>query len=228
MIRTIDLNKSFGHGDSKSKVLKDINLHIYSGEIVSIMGPSGCGKTTLLQILSGLDGMDSGQVWIDGIALHEKKDRELTSFRLRNMGFIFQSYHLIPVLNALENVAVPLIAQGVSEREAKKVAMEVLKNVGLNNKAFNRPSELSGGQNQRVAIARAIVCKPKVIWADEPTGALDSQTSEQIVGLLSLLNETYGTTIVIVTHDTKVSAKAGRVIKMENGRILSHGGGIHV
>jgi putative ABC transport system ATP-binding protein len=144
------------------------------------------------------------------------------------MGYIFQAYHLIPVLTALENVALPLIARGIKEVKAKARALDALNQVGLADKAYGRPGELSGGQNQRVAIARAIVGNPKVIWADEPTGALDGKTAEQIVGLLKMLNETLNTTIVIVTHDSNVAQQTRRIIEMDNGRMISHGGRTHV
>lgn len=220
MIQVTNLTKTFGTGPAQVRVLKEVDLHIRQGEMVSITGPSGCGKSTLLHVLSGIEPPTEGQVIIDGFQLHSAREKDLTAFRLKKMGFIFQSYHLIPVLTAEENVALPLIGQGISSRKANEKARHALNRVGLADKASSRPAYLSGGQNQRVAIARAIAAEPNVIWADEPTGALDSQNSEQVVGLLRHINETMGTAIVIVTHDAKVAAQTDRIIRMENGRIL--------
>lgn len=210
-----------------TRALKDVNLSIREGEVVAIMGPSGCGKSTLLHVLAGIEQPDSGEVWVDNVPLHEMKDGELSDFRLANMGFVFQQYHLIPVLSVLDNIALPLIARGMSEREANRKAKLALEQVGLADKAKHFPVQLSGGQNQRVAIARALVGQPRIIWADEPTGALDSQTAEAAIGLLLKANEWYGTTVVIVTHDPTVASRAGRLIRMDNGRVLPERGERH-
>lgn len=220
MITVKNVCKSHGQGPSLVKALKGVTMTIASGETVSVMGPSGCGKTTLLQVLSGIDQLDSGEVWFNETPLHLMNDTQVSKFRLNHMGFIFQSYHLVPVLTAVENTMLPLIARGMSRKEASAHAMSSLKLVGIEDKYDRYPSQLSGGQNQRVAIARAITGKPQIIWADEPTGALDTEMSEQITGLLLMLNKTLGSTVVIVTHDPKVAHSTSRTIYMENGRIV--------
>lgn len=223
MIKAAGLNKSFGQGEAVTRALKNIDLEILSGEMVSIMGPSGCGKTTLLQVLSGIERPDDGEVLFAGQIINQMKDGQLSALRLEKMGFVFQTYHLVPVLTAAENVELPLIAQGVSPKEVKRRAREALEKVGLLEKENKYPYQLSGGQNQRVALARAIIGNPKVLWADEPTGALDSDTGAQMTGLLTLINRTMGTTVVIVTHDPKIAAATSRTILMENGRIVQGG-----
>lgn len=224
LIKVEGLSKTYGKGEAATRALREIKLEIGKGEMVSVTGPSGCGKTTLLHILAGLESGDSGQIWIDGAPLHEWGDEDTAKLRLSKMGFVFQSYHLIPVLTAWENAALPLIASGVPSGEAKKRAIEALAEVGLGDKAGKYPSQLSGGQNQRVAIARAIVGNPRIIWADEPTGALDSATADQVMGLLDMLNKHHGTTVVIVTHDQAVAGRTNRRIGMQNGRIIHDGG----
>jgi len=223
VIRVEHLTKTYGQGSAAAYALRDISLGIEEGESVAITGPSGCGKTTLLHVLAGIETLDEGKVWIGDAALHELKEQELAQLRLERMGFVFQAYHLIPVLTAWENVALPLTARGFKASDAKKQAMEALHRVGLADKARRYPSELSGGQNQRVAIARAIVGRPAIIWADEPTGALDSEAAEQVIGLLDMLHKHDGTTVVTVTHDSSIAQKANRIIRMHNGRILDHG-----
>ncbi|WP_127531459.1 ABC transporter ATP-binding protein [Paenibacillus kobensis] len=224
MIRVKGLTKSFGQGGAQTRALKEVSLDIGRGESVAIVGPSGCGKSTLLNVLAGIEPMDEGEVWIGEAALHEMSDKDVSRLRLERMGFVFQSYHLVPVLSALDNVALPLIARGIRQSEANKRAMESLRRVGLSEYAKRHPAELSGGQNQRVAIARAIVGKPDILWADEPTGALDSEAAEQIVGLLDMLNKHDGTTVVTVTHDSGVASQAGRIIRLHNGRVVHDGG----
>lgn len=223
MIQADRLTKIFGSGGSMVRALREVDLTIAKGEMVSIVGPSGCGKTTLLHVLSGIELPTEGRVVIDGFDLYGAKEKARSAFRLDKTGFVFQSFHLIPVLNALENVALPLIGQGMPSKKAHHKAKTALTQVGLGDKLNARPTQLSGGQNQRIAIARAIVSDPIVLWADEPTGALDSQTSEQIVGLLRHINETMGTTIVMVTHDNRIAAQSDRTIRMENGRIIHYG-----
>ncbi|MBB3070143.1 putative ABC transport system ATP-binding protein [Paenibacillus baekrokdamisoli] len=217
------MSKTFGVGQAKTRALKQISMEISAGETVSITGPSGCGKTTLLHLLAGIERMDEGEVWIGETAIHMLDEDELSKLRLEKMGFVFQSYHLIPVLRAWENVALPIIARGMNRKEAREKAVEALKLVGLAERAERYPSELSGGQNQRVAIARAIIGEPKILWADEPTGALDTGTADQIIGLLEMLNSHYGTTLVIVTHDSHIAARMNRTIRMQEGRIIHDG-----
>ncbi|MEF2247784.1 ABC transporter ATP-binding protein [Paenibacillus sp. IITD108] len=226
LIRVKDLSKTYGQGEAAAKALREVQFEISQGEMVSITGPSGCGKTTLLHILAGIESPSSGEVWIGEAPLHQWEDKQIARLRLEKMGFIFQAYHLIPVLTAWENVALPLISAGQPARRAKKRAIEALKETGLADKVNRYSHELSGGQNQRVAIARAIAAKPDIIWADEPTGALDTDTAEQIIGMLEMLNRHHGTTIVIVTHDPKIAARTSRIIRMENGRIMHDGGGV--
>ncbi|RKN84363.1 ABC transporter ATP-binding protein [Paenibacillus ginsengarvi] len=228
LIEARQISKTFGKGESATRALRQVSLSIRSGEMISIMGPSGCGKTTLLHVLAGIEKADEGEALIDGKPLQRMNDVQLSAFRLAYMGFVFQTYHLIPVLHALDNVALPLIGRGLADKEAKARALEALEQVGLADKAKRYPSELSGGQNQRVAIARALVGDPKVVWADEPTGALDSHTAEQVLGLLRKMNEQRRTTIVIVTHDPQIAGQTDRIVRMENGRIVSEhpGGGV--
>lgn len=228
MIHAKELRKTYGDGVSAVRALRGVTLQIGAGEMVAVMGPSGCGKTTLLHVLAGIEPADHGETWIDGTSLHSLKDKQLSKFRLERMGFVFQHYHLIDVLSVLENTALPLIARGVPAADANRKAYTALERVGLADKASSLPSELSGGQCQRAAIARAIVGEPKVIWADEPTGALDSGNAEQVTGLMCKLNESLGTTVIVVTHDASVACKAHRILRMDNGRILSEGGAVHV
>ncbi|REK75242.1 ABC transporter ATP-binding protein [Paenibacillus paeoniae] len=224
MIRVSEVSKTYGKGEAATRALRDVSLTIAKGETVAITGPSGCGKTTLLHLLAGLEEAEKGEIWAGEALITQLDDQEIAKIRLSRMGFVFQTYHLVPVLTAWENAALPLIASGVSTKEARTRAMEALKEVGLADKAHRYPSQLSGGQNQRVAIARAIIGKPSIIWADEPTGALDSDTADQIIGLLEMLNRHYGTTLVIVTHDPKVADRMSRIIRLQNGRIVHDGG----
>jgi len=220
IIQARRVSKTFGSGESATRALKEVSLTIAAGELVSIMGPSGCGKSTLLHVLAGIEKADEGEIWIDGVPVHTLNDRALSALRLNRMGFVFQQFHLIPVLTALENVALPLVAKGLPDRIAHRRARTALEQVGLSDKAHRYPAELSGGQNQRVAIARALVGEPKIVWADEPTGAMDSRTADMTIGLLRSINETRGTTIVIVTHDPAVAHRTDRIVRMENGRVL--------
>ena len=191
-----------------------------AGEIVAIMGPSGCGKTTLLHCLSGLDDFDDGEVFIDGTALRAMSDDQKSELRARKIGFVFQAYNLLPVLDAAENVELPLLLAGVRGREARGRAMRALEAVGLAHRARHRPNELSGGQQQRVAIARALVNEPAVVWGDEPTGNLDSESARDILDLLERLNRENGQTFVLVTHDPLVAARAHRVLQMQDGQVV--------
>lgn len=199
--------------------LKNVNLEIKSGEIIAIMGQSGSGKTTLLNCLSGIDKVSDGKIFIDNNDLTKMPDRKKTLYRAKNMGFIFQTFNLIPVLSAVENVELPLLMTKVKPKDARKRALEMLDKVGIKDKANNKPSELSGGQRQRVAIARALVAKPKVVWADEPTGNLDKQNADSVLNLILELNKELGTTVVLVTHDHDIAEKTQRIIRMESGEI---------
>jgi putative ABC transport system ATP-binding protein len=201
------------------QALKGISLRIERGEVVAIMGPSGCGKTTLLNCLSGLDAVTAGTIQIAGRDLRGLSDRELTAFRAREMGFIFQTYNLLPVLTGLENVELPLLVSGVSPKEARARASASIAHVGLTRWASHRPAEMSGGQRQRFAIARALATRPAIVWADEPTGALDSRTSQEIIDLMLQLNQDQGLTFVWVTHALEVARQASRLITMSDGQI---------
>lgn len=220
IIEALDVHKQYATGRLKVQALAGVNLHIQQGEVVAIMGPSGCGKTTLLNCLSGLDSVTSGTVKIAGQELQNLSDRELTAFRARKMGFIFQSYNLLPVLNGLENVELPLLVSGVAPREARRRAWESIENVGLREWARHRPAEMSGGQRQRFAIARALATVPSIVWADEPTGALDSTSSQEIIDLMLHLNVEHGLTFVWVTHALEVAQQAQRLISMRDGKIV--------
>ncbi|ACM24056.1 MULTISPECIES: ABC transporter ATP-binding protein [Thermotoga] len=217
MIEVRNLWKEY-NGRDRVTALKGINLKINSGEFVVILGPSGSGKTTLLNCLSGVDRPTKGTVIIDGTDLYALSEEERTGFRAKNMGFVFQFFNLVPVLTALENVELPLLILGVNRREAKERAFDMLRRVGLAHKWNRFPEELSGGEKQRVAIARALVHNPKVVWADEPTGALDSETGGMIIDLLMEMKK--NSTLVIVTHDERIAEKADRVIKIRDGQIV--------
>ena len=211
--------KIYEMGDEKVQAVRGIDLSINQGEMVAIMGPSGCGKTTLLNILSGIDDPSAGQVTVAGKPLFGISDDERTNLRGREMGFIFQKFHLLEVMNAVENVEIPLLLLGTDAVNARKQATEALVKVGLGDRCEHRPAELSGGQQQRVSIARALVHQPSVILCDEPTGNLDSSTSDQVMNLLAELNES-GSTLVVVTHDDEIAARCSRIIRIRDGRIL--------
>ena len=184
------------------------------------MGPSGCGKTTLLNCLSGMDTFDAGEVWIDGRSLRDMSDRELTRYRARSMGFVFQAYNLLPVLSAVENVEMPLLVGGTPPAEARRRSLAALDAVDLAERARHRPAQLSGGQQQRVAVARAIVNDPAIVWGDEPTGNLDSHTAEEMMRLLRRLNKERGQTFVLVTHAREVGERVDRIVAMRDGQIV--------
>ena len=220
MIRLIKINKLFYTDDVETQAVKELSLTINKGEFVSIMGPSGCGKSTLLNIMGLLDSPTSGDIEIDGINVCGMSDKELAHFRNQKLGFIFQNFHLIPSLNVIDNVALPLLyRKGLSASERKSKAEKVLKKVGLSHRMKHLPSQLSGGQGQRVAIARAIIGDPEIILADEPTGNLDSKTGIEIMNILHQLN-TEGTTIVMVTHGENIANKTGRVIRLLDGTLI--------
>jgi len=197
-----------------------VNLEIPRGEMVAIMGPSGCGKTTLLNCFSGLDDLTSGDVQIEGVSLSGMDDDAKSRYRSRRMGFVFQSYNLLPVLTAAENVELPLLVAKVPAKDARRKALVLMEQVELNGWAGHKPAQLSAGQQQRVAIARALVNDPAIVWADEPTGNLDSETSAQIMDLLVHLNREQRQTLVLVTHDAIVSSRAHRILRMRNGQIV--------
>jgi putative ABC transport system ATP-binding protein len=220
IIEVQDLVKIYSSGDVRVEALRGVSLTVQQGEMVGIMGPSGCGKTTLLNCVSGLDRVNGGSVRIDGVDLASMSDREKTAYRARSMGFIFQTYNLLPVLSAVENVELPLVVSGVGTGQARKQALAALERVGLADRAANWPAQLSGGQRQRVTIARSLVNDPAIVWADEPTGALDSKTANEIIGIMQELNREHGQTFVIVTHDAGVGKRCHRVIHMSDGLIV--------
>jgi ABC-type lipoprotein export system ATPase subunit len=223
VIDAIQVHKTYDTGSTRVQALRGVDFHVKRGEMVAVMGPSGCGKTTLLNCLSGLDRIDSGEIWLEGKNLGEMADKERTEYRALRMGFVFQVYNLLPVLNAVENVELPLLVAGIRPKEARERAMQALKTVGLEQWARHRPAELSGGQRQRVTVARSLVNNPAIVWADEPTGALDSKTAGEIMGLMRELNANQQMTIVIVTHDPGVGAQCNRVVQMRDGLIVDEG-----
>jgi len=215
------LFKTYVLGRLRVPALKGVSLRLERGEIVAIVGPSGCGKTTLLHCLAGLEDFEAGEVLLEGRSLGRLSDGQKADQRARRVGLVFQSYNLLPVLNALENVELPLLLSGRSAGEARKRALRSLEVVGLENRLKHRPSELSGGQQQRVAVARALATEPAVIFADEPTGNLDSDSAEDIMALIDRLNRENRQTFVLVTHAREVAAHAGRIIRMRDGEIVS-------
>jgi ABC-type lipoprotein export system ATPase subunit len=221
IIRVKGLHKTYDTGKVKVHALRGVDLDIKRGEMVAIMGPSGCGKTTLLNCLSGIDSIDQGGIIVDGNIMVKMSDKERTRFRAEAMGFIFQSYNLLPVLSVVENVELPLLVSGVNSKQARKRAIEVLELVDLSDQKAKRPAELSGGQQQRVAIARALANSPAIVWGDEPTGNLDSDTSLDIMNVLRHLNQERGQTFVLVTHAPEMGALTDRIIRMRDGTIES-------
>ncbi|MDE6146123.1 MAG: ABC transporter ATP-binding protein [Muribaculaceae bacterium] len=218
MITLKDINKTYP-GIVPLHVLRDINLHIDKGELVSIMGASGSGKSTLLNILGILDNYDSGEYWLDGVLIRNLSENRAAELRNRMIGFVFQSFNLISYKDAVENVALPLFYQGVGRKKRRMLAMEQLERVGLAERAHHLPGELSGGQKQRVALARALITNPSIILADEPTGALDSKTSKEVMQLFRDLNTDRNMTIIIVTHDPGVGEQTSRIIRISDGQI---------
>jgi putative ABC transport system ATP-binding protein len=219
VVRTVDLTRRYEMGDADVDALRGIDLSIARGEFVALVGPSGSGKSTVLNLIGGLDRPSSGQVWINGTELSGSDEETLTQHRRQHVGFVFQSFNLLPRLTALENVALPLMFSDVPERERQARARALLERVGLGHRLSHRPSELSGGEQQRVAIARALVSQPALLLADEPTGNLDTKTGAEIMALLKELNQEGGLTLVVVTHDPEVAAFADRVVKLRDGRV---------
>jgi putative ABC transport system ATP-binding protein len=220
ILRAEALRKVYRTGAEEVVALQDIEFEVREGEFVSVMGPSGSGKTTLLNCCSGLDDIDGGRVLLDGTDLHALTDAQRTANRASSMGFIFQAYNLIPVFSAVENVELPLLLAGTDPKAARSRASETLERVGLGHRLKHRPNELSGGEQQRVTVARALAGRPRIVWADEPTGALDSETAGQVLDLLRELNAD-GLTLIVVTHDEGVGHSANRVIRMRDGNIVS-------
>jgi putative ABC transport system ATP-binding protein len=220
IIRAKGVTKTYDTGKVVVEALRGVDLEVRKGEMVAVMGPSGSGKTTLLNTLSGLDEIDSGVIEIDGRDLAKMSDRERTKYRAENMGFVFQFYNLLPVLSAAENVEMPLLLNGhrLNAKDARRQAQTALEAVGLADQAHQLPAELSGGQRQRVTIARALVNKPAIVWADEPTGDLDTHTAQEIIDLMRKLNKENGQTFVIVTHDPEIGAQCDRVITIRDGK----------
>lgn len=218
MLRLSSINKYYQVGSHRLHVLRDVDVEVADGELVAIMGASGSGKSTLLNILGILDGYDSGEYWLGDTLVRDLSETTAARYRNRFIGFVFQSFNLLPFKTAVENVALPLYYQGVSRRTRNRTAMQYLERVGLADWAEHRPSEMSGGQKQRVAIARALIARPKIILADEPTGALDSTTSGQIMDLLTEIHAS-GITVIVVTHEAEIAARAQRTIRLRDGKV---------
>jgi putative ABC transport system ATP-binding protein len=219
-VEAIDVTKTYQTDNVEVQALKSVSFSVPRGDMVAIMGPSGCGKTTLLNCLSGLDAVDAGVVKVDGVDLAGLSDNDKSGYRAENMGFVFQFYNLLPVLSAVENVELPLLVSGVSARIARDRAMQALSLVHLTDWSTHRPAQLSGGQRQRVTIARALVNEPAIVWADEPTGDLDSKNADEIMDLIEGLNATNSQTFVVVTHDIRVAERNFRIINMLDGEIV--------
>jgi putative ABC transport system ATP-binding protein len=228
IIQATGVRKTYDTGKLTVDALRGVDLSIPRGEMVAVMGPSGCGKTTLLNVLSGLDDLTAGQVVVDGAQVHAMSDKKRTRYRAEKMGFVFQSFNLLPVLSGVENVELPLLMAGAKPGNARRRALEALDLVGLAEQARKLPAEMSGGQQQRVTIARALANDPAIVWADEPTGSLDSETSGEVVDLLCRMNKEKSQTFVLVTHDISVGRRANRILRMADGEIVEEllpGGG---
>jgi len=220
IIEAQKVHKIYRSGQLRVEALRKINMVVEKGEMVAIMGPSGCGKTTLLNCLAGLDTIDDGNVFIQGDNLRDLTDNQRTSYRAKHMGFVFQDFNLLPMLSAVENVELPMLVSNTPTRKARSRALELLDRVGLADRARHRPAELSGGQRQRVTIARALTNDPAIVWADEPTGNLDSESANDVMDLLAFFHREHGQTLVIVTHALEVGKRANRIIRMQDGNII--------
>lgn len=218
MITMNNINKGYMLGEEKLPILKSIRFSVKKGEYVAILGPSGSGKTTLMNIIGCMDVMDSGKYYLDGMAIHETEEDDLTEVRNSKIGFIFQNYQLIPTYNVMQNITMPLLMRGMSHKEAEEQCIETIKLLGLDHRIGHRPSELSGGQKQRVSIARALVGRPAILLADEPTGALDQNSGKEVLKLFQELNE-MGNTIVMITHDLTVARSAKRIVRIIDGQL---------
>lgn len=216
MIEIKDVNKGYRLGDDVVPVLKDINFTVKKGEFVAILGPSGSGKTTLMNIIGCMDVLDSGEYYLNGRAIHDTRESEMTEVRNKEIGFIFQNYQLIPTYNVMQNIIMPLLIRGMGHREAKRHCSEIINLLGIAHRLDHRPNELSGGQKQRVSIARALASQPAILLADEPTGALDSASGQDVLKLFRNLNQ-LGNTIVMITHDLKVARSAQRIVRIVDG-----------
>ena len=221
ILETRDLRKFYGAGDAQVRALDGVNLAVESGEFVAIVGTSGSGKSTLLHMLGGLDRPTGGSVTVDGKEIFSLRDEELTIFRRRKIGFVFQSYNLVPVLNVYENIVLPIQLDG--RKVDEQFIAKIVKTLGLDGRLDALPSQLSGGQQQRVAIARALAAAPAILLADEPTGNLDSRTSQDVLGLLKVTSQTFAQTIVMITHNEEIAQMADRIIRIEDGRIVTRG-----
>lgn len=218
MMNVVNVRKSYGAGPSRVEVLKGINLKIEQGETLSLVGKSGSGKSTLLSLMAGLDQVDSGEIWIKGKCINNMSEKELTHFRAKHMGIVFQQFHLVSTLTAMENVLLPLNL--LKDPNARGIAEKLIDQVGLGHRAHHLPSELSGGECQRVAIARALSTRPAILFADEPSGNLDEETGDRVMDLLFTMVKETGTTLVLVTHDQELARKCSRVIHLEHGSLL--------
>jgi len=223
LVRIERVSKEYRMGGETMKALNEVSLTVERGDFVAIIGPSGSGKSTLMNMIGCLDTPTSGNYWLDGDEVSRMKDNRLAEIRNRKIGFIFQSFNLLPKLNAMENVELPLIYRGMSGKERRERAIEALRKVGLEERMRHRPSELSGGQQQRVAIARALAGQPPILLGDEPTGALDTKTSKEVMQLMKGLNRE-GHTIILITHDPEVASEAKRIVRISDGRIVEGGG----
>jgi len=220
IVRAAGVHKVYDTGRVRVAALNGVDLTLRRGEMVAVMGPSGCGKTTLLNCLSGIDDIDGGEVFIEGVSLADLRDRARTRYRAERMGFVFQFYNLMPVLSAVENVEMALLLAGRRPAEARGLALDALALVGLADRADHVPEEMSGGERQRVTIARALVNDPAIVWADEPTGDLDSETAEEVTTLMRRLNRERGLSFLIVTHDIAVGRRTDRIVRMLDGRVV--------
>lgn len=218
MIFMRDINKGYLVGEEKVPVLRHIDFTVKKGEYVAILGPSGSGKTTLMNIIGCMDLSDSGEYVLDGLPIHDMEEEELTQVRNEKIGFIFQNYQLIPTYNVLQNIIMPLIIRGMTRREAEEQCMDIIRLLGIDHRLLHKPSELSGGQKQRVSIARALSCNPAILLADEPTGALDTNSGKEVLKLFEELNK-MGNTIVMITHDLNVAKAAGRIVHIIDGQL---------